>query len=110
VDGVGGGPILQFLNRLAEIFQDLAVEELNLTCSIHGTHEPGNAIDNQAKIEFACAQASSARTTTATAKAAKELRSPRVQGVSRSLPRCACADLRCACPCVSAFSSADKDG
>ena len=49
-------------------------------------------------------------TATATAKAAKELRSPRVQGVSRSLPRCACADLRCACPCVSAFSSANKGG
>ena len=50
------------------------------------------------------------RQATATAKAAKELRSPRVQGVSRSLPRCACADLRCACPCVSAFSSANKGG
>ena len=49
-------------------------------------------------------------TATATAKAAKELRSPRVQGVSRSLPRCVCADLRCACPCVSAFSSANKGG
>src|SRR5216684_7808115 len=30
MDSVAGGPILQFLSRLAEIFQDLAVEELNL--------------------------------------------------------------------------------
>src|SRR5271155_466864 len=49
-------------------------------------------------------------TATATAKAAKELRSPRVQGGSRSLPRCACADLGCACPCVSAFSSPTRVG
>ncbi len=49
MDDVAGGPTLQFLRRLAEIFQDLAVEELKFTCSTHSTYEPGNAIDDQAQ-------------------------------------------------------------
>ena len=53
MDDVVGGPTLQFLRRPAEIFQDLAVEELELTRRVHGTHEPGNAIDDQAKTLFA---------------------------------------------------------
>src|SRR3954471_7122935 len=51
MDDVAGGPTLQFLRRLAEIFQNLAVEELEPTCRTHGTHEPGNAIDDQAQIQ-----------------------------------------------------------
>ena len=34
MDSVAGGPILHFLNRLAEIFQDLAVDKFDLACCI----------------------------------------------------------------------------
>src|SRR2546426_5550480 len=53
---VVSGPTLQFLRRPAEIFQQLAVEELGLTRRIHGRHEPGNSVDDQAKTLFARAQ------------------------------------------------------
>src|SRR5260370_24108977 len=56
MNGVSVGPILQFLNRLAEIFQDLPVQEFNFAGRIHGTYQAGNAVDDQAKIEFARAQ------------------------------------------------------
>src|ERR1700688_948752 len=56
MDDIAGGPFLDFLRRLAKIFQELAVEELKFTCRSHGTHEPGNAIDDQAKTLFARAQ------------------------------------------------------
>src|SRR5258706_78433 len=49
MDGVAGGPILQFLSRLAEIFQDLAVEKLDLACRTQGTHKPRNSVDDQTK-------------------------------------------------------------
>src|SRR6266446_963995 len=52
MDSVAGGPILQFLGRLAEILQELAVEELDLARGIQGTHEPRNAVDDQAKVLF----------------------------------------------------------
>jgi len=35
MSGVAGGPILQFLSRLAKIFQDLAVEKLDLARAAH---------------------------------------------------------------------------
>src|SRR5207247_3751961 len=53
---VAGGPILQFGGTLAEVFQDLPIEMLNLTCRIHGAHEPGNAVDDLAEISFDRAQ------------------------------------------------------
>src|SRR5258708_34705441 len=56
MDDVAGGPILQFLSRLAKIFHELAVEQLGLTRRIRGSHEPGNAINDQAKIQFARTQ------------------------------------------------------
>ncbi|OLE63219.1 MAG: hypothetical protein AUG04_06295 [Deltaproteobacteria bacterium 13_1_20CM_2_69_21] len=48
MDGVAGGPILQFLGRLAEIFPDLAVEKFHLACRTHGAYKPRNGIDDQA--------------------------------------------------------------
>src|SRR5713226_5311596 len=56
MDEVVGGPTLQFLRCPAEILQELAVEELGLTRGIHGRHEPGNGIDDQAKTLFTRAQ------------------------------------------------------
>ena len=49
MDSVAGVPILQFLSRLAEIFQELAVEQFDLARGIQGAHKPGNAVDDQAK-------------------------------------------------------------
>src|SRR5580700_1594470 len=56
MDGVAGGPILQVLSRFAEIFQELAVEELDLARGTQGTHEPGNGVDDQTQAKFAGAQ------------------------------------------------------
>ncbi len=52
MDSVASVPILQFLSRLAEIFQDLAVDQFDLARGIQGTHKPRNAIDDQAKAFF----------------------------------------------------------
>ena len=49
MDRVAHGPILQFLVRLAEVFQDLAVEMFDLARGIQSTHKPGNAVDDQTK-------------------------------------------------------------
>src|SRR4029077_6436760 len=49
MNGIAGGPILQFLSRLAEIFQDLTVEKFDLACRIQGTHKPRNGIDDPAE-------------------------------------------------------------
>src|SRR5258707_1766581 len=48
MDAVAYGTILQFLSRLAEIFQDLAVDKFDLPCRIRGRHKPRNAVDDQA--------------------------------------------------------------
>src|SRR5258708_27477451 len=56
MNGVAGCPTLQLLSRLAEIFQNLAVEKFDLACRTHGTHEPRNAMDDQTQIEFARTQ------------------------------------------------------
>ena len=48
MDGIAGGPILQFPSRLAEILQDLAVQKLYLAGGIQGTHHARNGIDDQA--------------------------------------------------------------
>src|SRR6266853_2428449 len=49
MDGVAGGPILQFLSGLAEVFQDLAVDKFDLACRIRGRHKPRNTVDDQAQ-------------------------------------------------------------
>jgi hypothetical protein len=41
MDGFAGGPILQFLRRLAEIFQNLAVKKLDLSCRTQRHTCPG---------------------------------------------------------------------
>ena len=48
MDGIAGGPILQFLSRLAEVFQDLAVDKFDLACRTQGAHVPWNGVDDQA--------------------------------------------------------------
>src|SRR5580704_13961413 len=50
-----GGPPLQVLERLAEIFQNLAVDEFNLAPRSHGCHESRNSVDDQAKTLLALA-------------------------------------------------------
>src|SRR6266849_7686354 len=52
MDSVAGGPILQFLGRLAEIFQDLAVDKFDLACRTQGTHKPRNGVDDQTKARL----------------------------------------------------------
>src|ERR1700730_9759584 len=49
MNGVAGRPVLQVLRRLAEIFQGLPVEQLDLACRVERTHEPRNALDDQPK-------------------------------------------------------------
>jgi hypothetical protein len=49
MDSVAGGPILQFLSRLAEIFQDLTVEKSDIACRTQGTHKPRNSVDDLTK-------------------------------------------------------------
>src|SRR5258708_3274030 len=49
MDGVARGPILQFVCRLAEIFQDLAVEVLDLARGAQGTNKPRNRVDDPTK-------------------------------------------------------------
>src|SRR5258705_6675824 len=44
MDSFGGVPILQFFSGLAEVIQQLTVEELHLTRRAQGAHEPGNVI------------------------------------------------------------------
>src|SRR6202521_3153206 len=56
MDGVADGPILQFLSRLAEIFQGLPVEKFDLACRIQRAHEPRHRVDDLAQIEFPGAQ------------------------------------------------------
>src|SRR6266403_2666688 len=53
MDSVAGSPFLQFLNRLAEIFQDLTVEKFDPARSIQRTHHPRNGVDNQTKAGLA---------------------------------------------------------
>jgi hypothetical protein len=49
VDSFVRGPMLQLLNRLAEIFQDLTVEEFHLAGGTQGTYKPRNGVDDQTK-------------------------------------------------------------
>src|SRR5262249_59076851 len=56
VNGVAGGPPLQFCQRLAEIFQAWAVDEFDLTCRSHNRDVSGNAIHDQPKTFFTRAE------------------------------------------------------
>src|SRR5258707_1158747 len=52
MDRIAGGPILQFLSRLTEILQDLAIEKFNLARRVQGTHHPWNSVDDETKAFF----------------------------------------------------------
>ena len=46
---IGRGPTLQFLERLTEIFQDLPVDDFELTFGIRDSDETRNAFNHQPK-------------------------------------------------------------
>src|SRR5215472_11073465 len=52
----GSGPFLQLLTRFAEILQDLLVNKLYLTRWVQRVYEPGDVIDDRAKIGLALQQ------------------------------------------------------
>src|SRR4030095_6356346 len=56
VNGINESPILQLLLGLAEIFQRLAVEKLDLAHSPGRSNKPRNAIDDLTPRKFACKQ------------------------------------------------------
>ena len=56
MDNVVRGPLLQFLEGLAEVFQDPPVDVLNLACGIGCGHKPRDAVDHQAEVVFARAK------------------------------------------------------
>ena len=56
MNSIGHLPPLQFVGSLTEVFQEWAVELLNLTGGVHGTHQARDAIDNLTKIIFAGSQ------------------------------------------------------
>src|SRR4029434_4842263 len=53
MNGVGRAPTFHFLERLAEIVQDLTVDNFDLTFRIHDGYETGNAFNRQPKPVFA---------------------------------------------------------
>jgi len=55
MNGVVGSPALQLFESFAEVFQDLVVDEFDLTCRGHDGYQAGNAIDDQPNTLFALA-------------------------------------------------------
>ena len=53
MNGIGRAPTVHFLERLAEIVQDLTVDNFDLTFRIHDSDETGNAFNRQPKPVFA---------------------------------------------------------
>src|SRR4030095_8384571 len=53
MNGIGRAPTFHFLERLAEIVQDLTVDNFDLTFRIHDGYETGNAFNGQPKPVFA---------------------------------------------------------
>src|SRR4030095_7100215 len=53
MNGIGRAPTFHFLERLAEIVQDLTVDNFDLTFRIHDGYETGNAFNRQPKPVFA---------------------------------------------------------
>jgi hypothetical protein len=49
---IAGVPSLQFLHRLAKIFEELAVDKVELTCGVLGADKAGNSIDNKAEFSL----------------------------------------------------------
>src|SRR5438445_13808215 len=53
MNGIGRAPTFHLLERLAEIVQDLTVDNFDLTFRIHDGYETGNALNGQPKPVFA---------------------------------------------------------
>src|SRR4051812_39923998 len=53
---VVGPPPLELLPRPAEVLEDRAIDELELTFGRKGRDQPGNAVHDQAQFAFALAQ------------------------------------------------------
>jgi hypothetical protein len=53
VNDIASSPTFQILDRLAEVFQYLIVDEFNLTCLIHDSDKRWNSIDDLTKMESA---------------------------------------------------------
>src|SRR4030095_9450296 len=53
MNGIGRAPTFHFLERLAEIVQDLTIDNFDLTFRIHDGYETGNAFNRQPKSVFA---------------------------------------------------------
>src|SRR5438093_873353 len=53
MNGIGRAPTFHFLERLAEIVQDLTVDNFDLTFRIHDEYETENAFNRQPKPVFA---------------------------------------------------------
>jgi len=51
-----GPPALELVQRLAEVLQNLAVNEFDLTAGRKGRDQPWNAVHDQARLTFAFAQ------------------------------------------------------
>ena len=51
-----GPPVLELLQRHAEVLEDLAVDEFDLTVGRKGRDQPWNAVDDQARLALAFAQ------------------------------------------------------
>ena len=49
-------PALELFQRLAEVLEDLSVDEFDLTVGREGRNEPGNAVHDQTRLTFAFAQ------------------------------------------------------
>ncbi len=56
VDGFAGTPAFQFFKSLAEVFQDLVVDEFDLAFRSHYGYQAGDAIDDQANTLFTLPQ------------------------------------------------------
>ena len=56
MNGVAGSPTFQFLDRLAEVFLDLTVDELEFTCRIRDGDQGRDTIDDLTKMLVASRQ------------------------------------------------------
>ena len=56
MDEVAGSPTIQFLRALAEVSDDLLIDEFVFAFRRHRINEPRNTIDDQAQTEFAGTQ------------------------------------------------------
>ena len=56
MDEAAGSPTIQFLRALAEVSDNLLIDEFVFAFRRHRIDEPRNAIDDQAQTLFACTQ------------------------------------------------------